>query len=118
MNGITGTIKLYIFDEIGDIGNVYSWNLQGDLESEEELDAWKSAKLSRIEKEYGDRWCETSGWEWDESLLRNPAKKAAEEDARYNYFMEDIYEEFYPDYDPDEAYMEWLADQCGDFYPD
>ena len=115
--GINGKIKLYIFDELGEIGDVYSWDLQGDLESDEELDAWKSAKLSRIEKEYGDRWCETSGWEWDESQLRNPAKKAAEEEARYEYFMENIYEEYYPDYDPDEAYMDWLSDQCGDFYP-
>ena len=116
--GITGKIKLYIFDELGDIGKAYSWELQGDLESQEELEAWQDAKVRHIEKEYGDRWCETSGWEWDESHLRNPAKRAEEEEARYQYFMENIYEDEYPDYDPDDAYSEWLSDQCGSFYPD
>lgn len=37
--GINGKIKLYIFDELGEIGNVFSWDLRGDLESDEELDA-------------------------------------------------------------------------------
>ena len=55
MSGMSGTIKLYIFDELGDIGDVRSWELRGDLESEEELAAWQAAKISRIEKEYGDR---------------------------------------------------------------
>lgn len=118
MSGMTGKIKVYIFDELGDIGDVRSWELRGDLESEEELAAWQAAKISRIEKEYGDRWCETSGWEWDESQLYNPAKKAAEEEARYKYFMENIYEDCYPEYDPGDAYMEWLSDQRGGIYPD
>lgn len=109
ITGITGTIKLYIFDELGDIQDSRSWTLHGDLENQEELEVWKTMKLTRIADEYGEeRWSESQGWEWDESDVDDPAKKAQEEEARYQHFMEDIYPDVYPDWDPDDAYCEWL----------
>ena len=108
---ITGKIKLYIFDELGDIGDVREWELHGDLEDSEELQSWKDMKLERIQKEYGDeRWSETTGFEWDEANVHDPVKEEREEEARYKYFLEEIYPDLYPneDWDPDDAYDEWL----------
>ena len=111
---ITGKIKLYIFDELGEIGDVQSWELHGDLEDTEELHRWKDMKLERVRREYGDeRWSEITGFEWDESEVYNPHQRALEEETRREYFLKEVYPSLYPenDWDEDEAYLEWLRDE-------